>query len=204
MTVRTLSFCLISYSQRVQTLQLKLVLVYMRKHFYNTSLLLTFSSISSVRPVTAPVQLRFTSPCLLEKHCIGTVVIIRESVQQRIYFRIIFTLKFESKLLCTDSFEYTSFALLSRSLKIGVNFAFFVLTPKSAVKASRRRTRRIFSTITISLNIMIKIFMHIILQQIHCSQLCKLLQIEVVMRVCTRLQFIIVHILDENSKALII
>ena len=40
--------------------------------------------------------------------------------------------------------------LFSRSLKIRVDFA-FVLTPKSAVMSSRR-TRRLFSTITISLN----------------------------------------------------
>ena len=39
--------------------------------------------------------------------------------------------------------------LFSCSMKIGVNFA-FVLTPKSAVKSSRR-TERLFSTVTISL-----------------------------------------------------
>ena len=53
----------------------------------------------------------------------------------------------ESGLLCILKALNTSF-FFSRSLKIGVNFA-FVLTQKSAVKSSRR-TRRVFSTIAIS------------------------------------------------------
>ena len=75
-------------------------------------------------------------------------ICIRESVYQRIYVRK-FAQKLESGLLLSSgSFEH-QFWLLSRSLKIGVNFA-FVLTSKSAVK-SCRQTSQTISTITISL-----------------------------------------------------
>ena len=70
-----------------------------------------------------------------------------ENIRQEIYGKI------WSQGYCVQTTLDIPVLLFSRCLKIGVNFA-FVLTPKSAVKSSRR-TRRKYSTITISMGLCI-------------------------------------------------